>query len=51
LRVELSKDTSKVKIPPFTRFLREVTDEKEYETWSMANKDYAMPENDQVQIQ
>ena len=31
--------------------LREVTNEKNYETWNMANKDYVMPEEDVIAIQ
>jgi len=38
-------------LPPFLKVLREVTNEKNYETWNMANKDYVMPEEDVIAIQ
>jgi hypothetical protein len=46
LRVELSKETSKMKVPPYFKIQKEVTNDKEYETWYMADKTYQMPETD-----
>ena len=55
LRVETTKNDSvkdhgKIKLPPFLKVLREVTHEKNYETWFMANIDYKMPESDVQEI-
>jgi len=35
-----------MKLPPFVKVVREVTDENSYETWLMALDDYRMPEAD-----
>ena len=51
LRVEVTDQNSKSRLPPFLKVLREVTNEKNYETWNMANKDYVMPEEDVIAIQ
>lgn len=40
LRVEVTDEKSRAKLPTFSKVLREVTGEKEYETWFMAEKDY-----------
>ena len=40
LRVETTAQNSGKKLPPFLNVVREVTGEKSYETWFMANKDY-----------
>lgn len=34
------------KLPPFLQVIREVTGEKDYETWFMANHGYEMPQCD-----
>jgi len=46
LRVEMTKEASKIKLPPFVEILREVTNEDKYETWYMARGDYKMPDED-----
>lgn len=46
LRVETTAQNSGKKLPPFLNVVREVTGEKSYETWFMANKDYQMPKED-----
>eukprot|EP00344_Euplotes_crassus_P010838 CAMPEP_0197004878 /NCGR_PEP_ID=MMETSP1380-20130617/26211_1 /TAXON_ID=5936 /ORGANISM="Euplotes crassus, Strain CT5" /LENGTH=149 /DNA_ID=CAMNT_0042423821 /DNA_START=1083 /DNA_END=1532 /DNA_ORIENTATION=+ len=46
LRIETENDVEKVERPTFIKFIREVTDEEEYSTYNMANKDYKMPESD-----
>ncbi len=38
-------------IPPFTTVLREVTEQNEYETKTMADHNYKMPEKDRVMIE
>ena len=50
LRVDSTTQSTKKKLPPFLQILREVTGESNYETWFMANKNYVMPEEDQVKI-
>ena len=51
LRVEVTDQNSKARLPPFLKVLREVTNESHYETWFMANKDFEMPEDDVINIQ
>ena len=46
LRIETTNETKKNKLPPFVKILREVTNEEEYETQTMANIGYTMPEAD-----
>ena len=46
IRVELSKKAQTPKLPSFVSILREVTNEKEYETWFMANLTYKQPQAD-----
>lgn len=46
LRVENTSESSKTKLPPFLKILREVTNDEAYETWYMARQDYKMPEAD-----
>lgn len=50
LRVDSTIQSTKKKLPPFLTILREVTGEKDYETWYMANKNYQIPNEDQVKI-
>ena len=50
LRIETTSDTQKHKLPPFLKILREVTSEDEYETQTMAQIDYNMPEADVLVI-
>ena len=51
IRVEMTKTAAQPKLPKFVQVLREVTGEKEYETWFMANSDYMMPEPDRNAIE
>ena len=46
LRVENTSESSKTKLPPFLKIIREVTQDNAYETWYMARQDYEMPESD-----
>lgn len=50
LRVDHSKQSSKTKLPPFIKIIREVTDDLAYETYMMAKKDYMMPKEDVIAI-
>jgi len=54
LRVETSDyddgDNNNLKIPPFVRVLREVTNEDQYESVNMADLDYKMPAADKIVI-
>jgi len=36
LRVENTSESSKTKLPPFLKIIREVTQDNAYETWFMA---------------
>ena len=51
LRVETTSESKKMKLPPFLDILREVTNDDNYETWCMANRDYSMPEEDVALIE
>ena len=46
LRIETHEKSDEVEIPPFVKVLREVTDDKEYATYEMAQKKYEMPNED-----
>ena len=50
LRVESTSESSKTKLPPFLRIVREVTNDNSYETWFMAKNDYEMPAEDVTEI-
>ena len=50
LRVETTQKNTSKKLPPFVTPIREVTGEKEYETWFMADQDWKMPNEDQEMI-
>lgn len=51
LRVEWTKDGKKMKLPPFVKVVREVTEDIAYEAWRMATNNYKMPEADVIAIQ
>lgn len=51
LRVECTTDQTKMKLPPFVKVVREVTNDNAYETWLMATEIYKMPEADIFAIQ
>ena len=46
LRVDCKDESSKLKLPPFLKIVREVTNDDTYETWFMARQGYEMPEED-----
>ena len=46
MRIETHEKSDKVVIPPFVKVLREVTEDKKYSTYTMAQKDYDMPNED-----
>lgn len=46
LRIETENEIEKVQLPDFITCVKEVTDQEEYSTINMANKDYQMPEED-----
>ena len=50
LRVDATELQSKTHLPPFLQIVREVTNEKEFETWFMANKIYQMPQADYEEL-
>ena len=50
LRVDRSTESSKTKLPPFIKIIREVTEDLAYETYIMADKDYMMPKEDVIAI-
>lgn len=46
LRIETTKEEKELKIPPFVKVLREVTEDNNYASSAMAKHNYKMPEND-----
>mmetsp|Transcript_37181 Transcript_37181/g.35832 ORF Transcript_37181/g.35832 Transcript_37181/m.35832 type:complete len:98 (-) Transcript_37181:11-304(-) len=50
LRMETTKESQQISIPPYVSVLKEVTEINEYETRFMAAHDYKMPEGDKKQI-
>jgi hypothetical protein len=48
--VDATELQSKTHLPPFLQIVREVTNEKEFETWFMANKAYKMPQADYEEL-
>ena len=50
LRIETSKEESQIKIPPFVKILREVTEDDQYASRIIAKTSYKMPENDKSLI-
>lgn len=46
LRIETTKEESQIKIPPFVKILKEVTEEDNYASRIMAKSNYKMPETD-----
>ena len=50
LRVETTTENQKTKLPPFLPIVREVTNEKEYETWFRARQEWSMPIADVEEI-
>lgn len=50
LRIETTKEGKEIKIPPFVKVLRDVTEDSNYASSSMAKHDYKMPEADKRAI-
>lgn len=50
LRIETTKAGTEIKIPPFLKVLRDVTEDHEYASSVMAKHDYKMPEADKKAI-
>ena len=46
LRIETTKEHKEIKIPPFVKVLKEVTEENLYASSTMAQHQYKMPEGD-----
>ena len=51
MRIETTKEAQSIKIPPFVKVLREVTEEPIYETRQISDLKYVMPEEDKREIQ
>lgn len=51
MRIETTREAQQIKIPPFVKVLREVTDEDCYETREISDLKYAMPEKDKKEIE
>jgi len=51
LRIETTREAQQIKIPPFVKVLREVTEEEIYETRSISDQKYLMPEKDKREIE
>lgn len=50
LRIETTKEQKDLKIPPFVKVLREVTNNNKYASSTMAKLNYKMPETDKESI-
>jgi hypothetical protein len=50
LRIETTKEGKEIKIPPFVRVLKDVTEDNSYASSSMAKHAYKMPEADKKAI-
>ena len=51
LRIETTREAQQIKIPPFVKVLREVTEEEIYETRMISDQKYVMPEKDKREIE
>ncbi|TNV80345.1 hypothetical protein FGO68_gene2527 [Halteria grandinella] len=51
MRIETTKEAQQIKIPPFVKVLREVTDEVVYETRQISDLKYVMTEKDKKDIE
>ncbi|CDW87597.1 UNKNOWN [Stylonychia lemnae] len=51
MRIETTREAQQIKIPPFVKVMREVTEEQIYETRMIADKQYMMPEKDKKEIE
>ena len=50
LRIETTKEVKEIKIPPFVKVLKEVTEENLYASSTMSRVGYKMPEADKRAI-
>lgn len=50
LRIESTTDNQKISFPPFIKVLREVTEDRNYDTYQMADLNYRMPDKDKAAI-
>lgn len=50
LRIETSSDQQELRIPSFIEVVREVTHDKNYISYNMAQKDYKMLESDKKMV-
>ncbi len=50
LRIETTKQEKEIKIPPFVKVLKEVTEDTTYSSRSMAKSTWKMPEADKKEI-
>lgn len=51
MRIETTEEAQSIKIPPFVKVLREVTEEQQYETRTMAQQNYKLMEKDKKEIE
>ena len=51
MRIETTREAQQIKIPPFVKVLREVTEEDIYETRKISEQKYQMPEKDKKEIE
>lgn len=51
MRIETTREAQQIKIPPFVKVLREVTEEEIYETRQISDQKYQMPEKDKKEIE
>ena len=50
LRIETTKEGKNIKIPPFVKVLKDVTEDSQYASSTMARHQYKMPEADKKSI-
>ena len=50
LRIETTKEGKNIKIPPFVKVLKDVTEDSQYASSTMARLKYKMPEADKKAI-
>lgn len=50
LRIETTKEGKEIKIPPFVKVLKDVTEDSQYASSTFAKMGYKMPENDKKSI-
>lgn len=50
LRIETTKEEKEIKIPPFVKVLKEVTNDSMYASSAMAKNNYKMPDADKKAI-